>query len=528
MFIFPGATKREHLRAATHLYSTLEGKDIPRRLVFGYTGWRRIDDRWHYLTGSGALTRDGLVQSHEVDTGQGHMARYRLPSPPDHSQIKAASGLIVELLEICPDKPHVGATLLATIARAPLAECLPIDFVLYFYGLTGTRKSSIAGVVQAFFGDFAALTLPANWTDSTADLEAKSFAAKDACFTVDDFKPAISSAEAARLHAKLENFVRNTGNQQGRGRRKSDMTSRAPLYNRSMSIVTAEDLPKGQSLLGRCLLIELGQADVAIDTLTRLQQAADAGTLSGLMAGYIQWLAGRMDEMKVRYGKAVIQFRDQAGKHWPSMSHSRTLGNFAQLVAAGEVFLEFMHNVGALTGEQVETLSREIKLELGIVSAEQAQYQQEQDEITHFFDLLRAVLSGGNGHIADRLTQGVPATRPHAWGWRSESVDLSGGKVYRPMGDCLGWYAQQTDPEVWLEKNTVYAAVQKLARAQDNSFLLSASMLWRRMDQRGLLLSVETEQGGRRRTDVKRMVAGRKRRVLVLPADWVESGEKNK
>ena len=53
-FIYPGAAKKDNLRACIHLFSQLSG-DVPRRTVFKFTGWKKIDDTWHYLTGSGLL-----------------------------------------------------------------------------------------------------------------------------------------------------------------------------------------------------------------------------------------------------------------------------------------------------------------------------------------------------------------------------------------------------------------------------------------------------------------------------------------
>lgn len=47
-----------------------------------------------------------------------------------------------------------------------------------------------------------------------------------------------------------------------------------------MTLSTGEDLPKGQSLLGRLLILELTRADVDTQPLTRLQKAADEGLLA--------------------------------------------------------------------------------------------------------------------------------------------------------------------------------------------------------------------------------------------------------
>ena len=136
--------------------------------------------------------------------------------------------------------------------------------------------------------------------------------------------------------------------------------------------------------------------------------------------------------------------------------------------------------------------------------------------------MLRASFSAGNAHIACRLKQEPPATRPHAWGWRSNEVDLSGNKIYKPAGDCVGWYCDK-NREVWLERNSAYADVQRLAKIQGDAFLLSPPSLWRRMYEKGLILAVESSGTKTPRLAVKRVIAGADKRVLILSADLVES-----
>lgn len=78
VFVYPGAAKRDNLRAAIHLYSKLNG-DVPRRHLFRYTGWKRLNDQWHYLTGSGAIAKEGLKTDVQVDLGAGAESAGHLP-----------------------------------------------------------------------------------------------------------------------------------------------------------------------------------------------------------------------------------------------------------------------------------------------------------------------------------------------------------------------------------------------------------------------------------------------------------------
>jgi len=63
-------------------------------------------------------------------------------------------------LAICPNKPYIGVVMLAAVARAPLGECQPTDFAIWLHGLTGSRKSAVAAIAQAFFGNFTARNFP--------------------------------------------------------------------------------------------------------------------------------------------------------------------------------------------------------------------------------------------------------------------------------------------------------------------------------------------------------------------------------
>jgi len=520
-FVFPGASKRDNLRAAIHLYSTLDG-DVPRRHVFKFTGWKQIGGEWQYLTGSGAITSDGLRDDVQVELGQGHMSRYRLPVPFQHEEVKAAAGLVSDLLAICPNKRQIGAALLAAVARAPLGECLPIDFAIFIHGMTGAKKSAITAIPLAFFGDFNARRFPANFTDTDNDIEVKAFQAKDGIFVVDDFKPSVNQSEAAKLYAKAERLIRNTGNQAGRGRRGSELQAKAAPYNRSMTFITGEDLPKGQSLLGRLLILELTRVDVDCEKLTRLQQAAESGRLAGLMAAYLQWLTPRLDSLKQAFPEKVVSLRDFALQGGYAASHPRAPEIFANLVAGAAVFAEFLESVGAIGSEQAAELVESVESGLMQAFSEQADYQADQDETERFMDLLRALFASGNAHIACRLNQGPPPSRPHTWGWR-EISDPIGGKDYRPMGNCIGWYDDKAR-EVWLQQDSTYAEIQRLAKQQGDAVLLSPASLWRRLYEKGYITQTERDpKSSRPRLRVKKIIAGSNQRVMILSADTIEA-----
>lgn len=525
VLVLPGSAKVANLRTAVIQYSRTYG-DIQQHIVHKYVGWKKIEREWHYLTGSGAIAAAGLIDTVETDLGPGNMNRYQLPTPLAGDELKQAADAALLLLQVTPSRPQIGAALLAAVARAPLGECQLTDFAIWLHGLTGSRKSALAAVVLAFYGDFSARSFPANWSDTVNDLEAKSYQAKDSIYVIDDFKPSVNRVESEKQHAAAERIVRGTGNGAGRGRRNANMQASAAPFNRSMLIVTAEDLPRGQSLLGRLLVLELGRDDVDNQILTKLQHAVQAGLFSGLMAAYLQWLALRMDEHKRDFPKIVEQLRNSTNQSGFASSHTRAPEIYSNLVAAAELFLDFLESSSCLSREQNSDTLLKIETDLKAAFAEQGAYVQEQCEIERFLQLLRAAFSSGNAHISTVIKQGPPVSHPYAWGWRSAGHDLNSDDQYKPMGDCCGWYAEPRDgqpAEVWLEPNTAFKIVQDFARHQGDSFLMSSGSLWRRMVDRGMLLKTELVKDGKAKPTVKRVVAGVTKRVLVLAAEVVES-----
>ncbi|PPC91068.1 MAG: cell wall-binding protein [Methylobacter sp.] len=519
VFVPPGFARPANLRAAVELYSKLNG-DISRRTVYGYTGWTRIEGQWRYLTGSGGLGEDGLNQGHEVQLGQGSMQHYQLPEPLVGELLKPAAANLTKLLAVCSDKRYIGAALLAAIAKAPLGECVPNDFVLWLHGSTGSRKSSLAAIALACFGNGFKDSFPASWQDSASNLFSKAFACKDGLLVADDFKPAQSRIAAQRLHELAEKFIRASGNHTGPGRNNPDGSVKSEKFNRSLTISTAEDLPLGESLIARCLCLELDKHDVSNAVLSELQAAARNGEVAGLMAAYIQYLAPRLDELKQRLPESVRLLAESARKTDYFNSHPRAPNQYANLVAGMEVFTGFLADSGALTEADANNLLSTVEDQLKQAFLAQAGYVENEDEALRSITLMRSLLANGNAYVASKITQEQPEQLPFAWGW---VADESGNKQYKPKGNLIGWYAGAIGdggPEVWLEPNAAFKELQEYASRQGEPFLINRNTLWRRLFQKGYV--IKTEQRSDRSTprlEVRRTIAGRRVTVIILPAE---------
>jgi hypothetical protein len=108
---------------------------------------------------------------------------------------------------------------------------------------------------------------------------------------VDDFAPVGTTADIQRLHREADRLFRAAGNRSGRARMRADGGSRPTYHPRGLIISTGEDIPSGQSLRARLLVLELTPGAIATTALSAAQSDAAEGLFAGALAGYLRWLA---------------------------------------------------------------------------------------------------------------------------------------------------------------------------------------------------------------------------------------------
>ena len=177
--------------------------DVPRRVVYGHLGWRRLGDQWGYLHAGGAIGCNGPIDGVEVAPPNA-LARYVLPAPPDDERLRQAVRASLDLLYLAPER--IAFALLASVYRSVLGDT---DFAVHLMGQTGVFKSEYAALLQSHFGRGMDRThLPASWASTGYALEGVAFACKDALLVVDDFAPQGGVADVARLHREAERLLR--------------------------------------------------------------------------------------------------------------------------------------------------------------------------------------------------------------------------------------------------------------------------------------------------------------------------------
>lgn len=493
--VYPGMSIKDHARAAIQTLST----DIANRRVYTHTGWRRIGDKWFYLHTGGAIGPDGPVTDIEVNLPES-LSAFRLSAPMTDDHLRRAIRASLDILKLGP--PRVVAPILAAVYRSVIDVS---DFVISLYGHTGVFKTELAALAMQHLGaEFTARKLPASWSSTGNALEAVAFTMKDAILVIDDFAPGGSSVDIARYHKEADRVLRAQGNNSGRGRLRPDGMPRPTRHPRGLILTTGEEVPRGESLRARQLIIEIKQGDIIPPLLAEAQTAGTAGLYAGATAGFLQWMASRLDNLRAGLRDAVSQLRTES----LGLPHRRMHDVVAHLAFGLRTFLNFAVDVGAINktdAEQPYTSALGAMLEQ---AAEQREYLHAADPARRYLELIGAAIVAGEAHL--NSPDGDCPKNPERWGWtafENAGYDLK----YRPSGDCIGWL---DDNDVYLEPSAAYRVAQKMG-GQNDGMAVSERTLRKRLAEGGCLATTDRDRG---KVVVRRTLQGHRRDVLHLDA----------
>lgn len=461
--INPGSGTKEQLRAAIQRLSP----DVPRLVTYQHTGWRFVNGKWVFFHGAGAIGPDGVEASITVDLGFGNLRHIQLPALPEGEDLIKAIRRSLRFLEVATDS--VSMPLFMGVYRAPLGEALTVDFSIFVEGKTGTYKSAITGVLQAHFGPgFDGRSFPINWSGTANSLEKSAFLAKDIVIVADDFCPTGSQGAVSALHQTADRLLRAQGNLGGRSRMNPDGTLKADYYPRGLIISTGEDIPKGASLRGRMLIVEVKQGAVNLEVLSELQNAAAQAILAQVIAGYTHWLAPKMDTLKLQMSARKDELRTKIGK----LGHSRTPDIVASLMVSWEMFLDFAMESGAIDDTQCAELTDRGWEAVKAAAMAQSSHLRSEDPIETFLEMLQSVISSGRAHLKPLTPIGM--------------------HLNMTDGDMIGWI---DDDSVYLNPGAAFATLKRFARDQGSSLLMTQTTLWKRLKEQGMLASVDETRG---------------------------------
>lgn len=399
---YPMEASPHHLRRGI-----LELSDPDQQTRYTHTGWRKVNGGQRvFLFNGGAVGADGVDVDVELDDSR--LQGYVLEAHPEAvTEAMQASLRYLELTDL-----RITGPLWAAMYLAPLSEIIEPDFVPFIYGKTGAMKSTITALALNHFGaGWNYNRMPASWTDTVTSLEMKSFAAKDVPLVVDDYARDVLNARSQ--DRKAQRMIRAWGNRANRARRKSDLSAQKNFPPRGLAIVSGEQLPSGQSIIGRLLPIEVRRDDLVDNeaAMARLNACqAERRKYPHAMSAFLLWVRERWDDLKEELPNEWERLRDH--QRFTEMTHQRIPAVIAKLYCGFDLAMKFAVAQSAIEQEEAQQWRNRFFDALLEDALDHSILVEEEDPIDRFVRIIRDdVAQGkiwfeGTGDIADMPVAG--------------------------------------------------------------------------------------------------------------------------
>ncbi|MCP4611124.1 MAG: hypothetical protein GY845_20640 [Planctomycetes bacterium] len=504
--ISAGAGTKDQAREAIQIESGTPDEII----VHTHTGWGDYHDEQLFLTGNGAVGKDGFVAGCNVSL-PGALCNFQLNPGQSDLQVKEAIQVSLNMLRCASHS--VTMPIFCATYRGPLGN---IDYSVNLVGQTGAGKTCAAALGQQHLGRLMTYTAPpANWSSTPNSLEIISFYAKDCILVIDDFKTSGGFRGNQELQAKGERIFRAAGNHSARQRLQSDSTLKDGKPPRALIMSTSEDLPQSESIRARQQIVEVGLHDINWPAMTDCQKEARAGLYEVSMFAYVKWLAPNIKTIQGNLDSELHELRVKVDTSHQSM-HRRTPTIIASQYLGLRYFCEFAVSYGAISqgrASEILNMGWETLLLLG---QKQIDIQRDSNPASKFILLLRSALTSGKAHLSD-INGGEPHN-PELWGWRKRQSGYGEYSTidWLPCGDRIGWVNGE---EILLEPPASFRLVKQLD--SDNSLQITQRTLLKMLAQQGRIVP----DSSRETNTVRRQIDETQRNVILLSGSLWEEGE---
>ncbi len=529
----------------SHLINAIKYCSDPiEQFHYAHTGWRNIDGAMVYLHADGCVSQVSQVEQEQFQdltqksksdgtaykatserkeetisqvSQENRKVRVKLTGALSHfllpvtdADLKTAIRSSLRILDIAPDS--ITMPLYSSLWRSVLGE---VDYGVHLAGQTGWGKTELVALLQQHFGSLMdARKLPGSWESTENSLEMLLFQAKDAIVVVDDFKPKGGKSDQDRLHAKADRIFRQLGNGSARGRLTSNLEQRAERRPRCLLISTGEDVPRGQSLKARGVVLTMNERLTIGEPAKKLSEAqrdARSGLYASAMAAYIEWLVPQIETIQSQLPGLVAEERDRLSIE----GHGRAGTNTANMLLGMKSFLRFACECGSITEQEAKAyLSRCITALRQI--AKEADSENNHDKPSEQWRrLLVAALTSKSAHLVnpDGENPGLE------YGWIKsirETTDRDGSFVEEPTfrggGSPIGWIE---DNDIYLLPAAAYKAARAIGSQTGDDITTLEPTLRKFLNQDKLLASTDLDKA-RNTITVRRRLQRLQREVLHI------------
>lgn len=408
---------------------SISSDEMKDETIHTYSGWSRLNGEPAYLTTSGAITAEGLQPSARVELGHevGNLRHYRLPAPPEKP--KEAIRESLRFLDLAPD--HVSVPIWLGMYGAPLTVFRSLDAVLWVYGATQSKKSTLTMLALTHFGpgfiNGTKFRAPMDWLSTFTAIEGALFTAKDVPMVIDDYTPQATDDARRRLLKTAQDVIRTVGNRSTRGRASGDLSMRAPRPPRGLVIATSEKQLEVQSTVGRMVYVTIERGDVKtsekgdspLDKAQHTNGEGGPGLYAQSMAAYVQWMARNWEAVKSVSENWYEQYNTQARSLFAA-AQGRMMDIYASLRLTGHVVCDFAEDAGAITSRQRKDYDARIDEALVKVLREHSLSVGAQSPARRLCEALHTLVAQRRVYLAPRLADSgtySPPDRAVLVGW---------------------------------------------------------------------------------------------------------------
>lgn len=477
----------------------LAPQDRPRETIYEMTGWQEVNGRLCYLSPAGGVhvPKGVKVDLSHLEAGIGlSQDGLAIEGVADQGDEAFGSGLTTLLSPVLDCFPRsVMLPALGFVFLAPLMRWSPVPDrpALHFIGSTGTRKTALLSLLQAFYGCSRFLL---SWQSTGNHLEIAMSQTRDMVVTVDDLKATTSDRDVGRR------VLQSYADRRGRGRATRGGELARARFAGGLLVSAGEDIPEGEaSIAARSLFVTIKRGAADLERLTAAQQAAP--TLATVTARYIAWLLERGEgEIREKLaGRFLVQrdyYRESLAEMQGVNDAGRVATSCALLLVGAEFLSGFLQSVKAISGQEREEMVFHTQMELLELAHSQARVMVEETYAQTFLSALRTMLETRELYL-------VPVQEGEAL---VPLGSVSPPVGYPPTAKVVGW--RMPDGEVWLRPDAVMSVAAPWLIRQGRS-IPSREGLYRQLDDAGIL----ARKSGDKSTYVAK-VDGQPTRILAL------------
>src|SRR6266487_925171 len=536
------------LSMKSHLINAIKYCSQPQeRFYYAHTGWRKVDGEMVYLHADGYVSQVSQVNqeqfkdlTHKNKTSEsasranledsnnaisqvsqvsqdntrvkvkltGSLSHYCLPG--ECSDLKKAIRSSLRIIDLAPDT--ITMPLYGSLWRSVLGD---VSYGAHLVGQTGWGKTELAALLQQHYGaSMHAHKLPGSWESTENSLEMLLFQAKDAMVVIDDFKPKGSKLDQDRLHAKADRVFRQLGNGSARGRLTSNLEQRPERRPRCFILSTGEDVPGGQSLKARCVVVTMEGPITIGETSQRLLEAqrdARSGLYAQAMYSYIAWLSPKIEDIQVKLSELTESERDRLHID----GHGRSGTNTANMILGMKYFLQFACESGAITEQESKTYLARCLDALRQIASDAACENIYDKPSEQWKRLLIAALTSKSAHLV--TPKGENPGLEYGWTQSvSEITDRDGNiideETVRGGGSQIGWI---DGDDIYLLPVAAYKVAQAVGSMIGDHITTLEPTLRKFLVQDKLLASTDLDKA-RKTIAVRRRIQNLQREVLHI------------